>query len=285
MIYSMTGYGKSILQLPTKKITIELKSLNSKNLDLNARMPSIYREKELAIRKVLADKLERGKIDFSIYVEATAEDTSTQINTPVVKQYIEQLRQVVDGDDIELLKMAVRFPDALNTVREEIDETEWHTINNEINTAIEDLINHRLDEGKVLEQDFNNRVIIISNLLDQVVAMDPERITGVRERLLKGVEELKEKYDENRFEQELVYYIEKFDITEEKVRLINHLNYFTESINSKDSNGKKLGFIGQEMGREINTIGSKSNYAPMQQLVVQMKDELEKIKEQLLNVL
>ena len=219
MIYSMTGYGKSILQLPTKKITIELKSLNSKNLDLNARMPSIYREKELAIRKVLADKLERGKIDFSIYVEATAEDTSTQINTPGVKQYIEQLRQVVDGDDIELLKMAVRFPDALNTVREEIDETEWHTINNEINTAIEDLINHRLDEGKVLEQDFNNRVIIISNLLDQVVAMDPERITGVRERLLKGVEELKEKYDENRFEQELVYYIEKFDITEEKVRL------------------------------------------------------------------
>ncbi|WP_445956140.1 YicC/YloC family endoribonuclease [Yeosuana sp.] len=285
MIYSMTGYGKSILQLPTKKITIELKSLNSKNLDLNARMPSIYREKELAIRKVLADKLERGKIDFSIYVEATAEDTSTQINTPVVKQYIEQLRQVVDGDDIELLKMAVRFPDALNTVREEIDETEWHTINNEINTAIEDLINHRLDEGKVLEQDFNNRVIIISNLLDQVVAMDPERITGVRERLLKGVEELKEKYDENRFEQELVYYIEKFDITEEKVRLKNHLNYFIESISSQDSNGKKLGFISQEMGREINTIGSKSNYSPMQQLVVQMKDELEKIKEQLLNVL
>tara|TARA_R110000868_G_scaffold13954_3_gene65248 strand:- start:3186 stop:4031 length:846 start_codon:yes stop_codon:yes gene_type:complete len=281
----MTGYGKSILQLPTKKITIELKSLNSKNLDLNARMPSIYREKELAIRKVLADKLERGKIDFSIYVEATAEDTSTQINTPVVKQYIEQLRQVVDGDDIELLKMAVRFPDALNTVREEIDETEWHTINNEINTAIEDLINHRLDEGKVLEQDFNNRVIIISNLLDQVVAMDPERITGVRERLLKGVEELKEKYDENRFEQELVYYIEKFDITEEKVRLKNHLNYFIESISSQDSNGKKLGFISQEMGREINTIGSKSNYSPMQQLVVQMKDELEKIKEQLLNVL
>tara|TARA_R110002167_G_scaffold118440_1_gene294999 strand:+ start:256 stop:1101 length:846 start_codon:yes stop_codon:yes gene_type:complete len=281
----MTGYGKSILQLPTKKITIELKSLNSKNLDLNARMPSIYREKELAIRKVLADKLERGKIDFSIYVEATAEDTSTQINTPVVKQYIEQLRQVVDGDDIELLKMAVRFPDALNTVREEIDETEWHTINNEINTAIEDLINHRLDEGKVLEQDFNNRVIIISNLLNQVVAMDPERITGVRERLLKGVEELKEKYDENRFEQELVYYIEKFDITEEKVRLKNHLNYFIESISSQDSNGKKLGFISQEMGREINTIGSKSNYSPMQQLVVQMKDELEKIKEQLLNVL
>ncbi len=285
MIYSMTGYGKSVLQLPTKKITIELKSLNSKNLDLNARMPSIYREKELAIRKILADKLERGKVDFSIYVEATAEDTSTQINTPVVKQYMAQLKQVVNGDEMDLLKMAVRFPDALNTVREEIDENEWKTIEGEINTAINDLNNHRLDEGKVLEQDFNNRIVSIENILEQIIAMDPERVEGVRERLLKGVQELKEKYDENRFEQELVYYIEKFDITEEKVRLKNHLNYFTESINSKDSNGKKLGFISQEMGREINTIGSKSNYAPMQQLVVQMKDELEKIKEQLLNVL
>ncbi|GAA3644443.1 YicC family protein [Flavivirga jejuensis] len=281
----MTGYGKSVLQLPTKKITIELKSLNSKNLDLNARMPSIYREKELSIRKILAAKLERGKVDFSIYVETTAEDTSTQINTPVVKQYIEQLKHVVDGDAIELLKMAVRFPDALNTVREEIDDNEWKIIEAQINTAVDDLICHRLDEGKVLEQDFNNRVKTIETILEQVIAMDPERVEGVRERLLKGVEELKEKYDENRFEQELVYYIEKFDITEEKVRLKNHLDYFSECINSKDSNGKKLGFIGQEMGREINTIGSKSNYAPMQQLVVQMKDELEKIKEQLLNVL
>jgi uncharacterized protein (TIGR00255 family) len=281
----MTGYGKSVLQLPTKKVTIELKSLNSKNLDLNVRMPSIYREKELAIRKVLADKLERGKIDFSIYVEATAEDTSSQINTPVVKQYIKQLKHVVDGDEIELLKMAVRFPDALNTVREEIDENEWGIIEVDIQKAIADLNNHRLNEGQVLEQDFNERVLTIGEILESVIAMDPDRVEGVRDRLLKGVEELKEKYDENRFEQELVYYIEKFDITEEKVRLKNHLNYFTECINSKESNGKKLGFISQEMGREINTIGSKSNYAPMQQLVVQMKDELEKIKEQLLNVL
>ena len=285
MIYSMTGYGKSVLQLPTKKITIELKSLNSKSLDLNARMPSIYREKELSIRKLLADKLVRGKVDFSIYVEATAEDTSTQINTPVVKQYMEQLRQVVEGSEIELLKMAVKFPDALNTVREEIDENEWSTISKEINTAVADLNSYRLNEGKVLEQDFINRVDTIGDVLEQVIAMDPERVEGVRERLHKGVAELKEKYDENRFEQELVYYIEKFDITEEKVRLKNHLNYFVESINSEESNGKKLGFISQEMGREINTIGSKSNYAPMQQLVVQMKDELEKIKEQLLNVL
>ncbi|MCP4054280.1 YicC/YloC family endoribonuclease [Mesoflavibacter sp. CH_XMU1422-2] len=285
MIYSMTGYGKSVLQLPTKKITIELKSLNSKNLDLNARMPSIYREKELEIRKQIANQLVRGKVDFSIYVETTADDTSTQINTPVVKQYMQQLKDVVDGDDTELLKMAVRFPDALNTVREEIDENEWTQIQTEITQAINALNQHRLDEGKVLEADFNARIKNIADLLDHVIAIDPERIEGVRERLKKGVEELKEKYDENRFEQELVYYIEKFDITEEKVRLNNHLNYFTESINSSDSNGKKLGFISQEIGREINTIGSKSNYAPMQQLVVQMKDELEKIKEQLLNVL
>lgn len=285
MIHSMTGYGKSVLQLPTKKLTIELKSLNSKNLDINARMPSIYREKELAIRKLLAKKLERGKVDFSIYVETTAEDTSTQINTPVVKQYIKQLKDVAEGDDIDLLKMAVRFPDALNTVREEIDENEWKQIEAQIETAVSELNNHRLNEGKVLELDFNNRLKTISAILDEVITMDPERVEGVRERLLKGVQELREKYDENRFEQELVYYIEKFDITEEKVRLKNHLNYFKECLNSTDSNGKKLGFISQEMGREINTIGSKSNYAPMQQLVVQMKDELEKIKEQLLNVL
>ncbi|WP_199287741.1 YicC/YloC family endoribonuclease [Pseudotamlana carrageenivorans] len=285
MIYSMTGYGKSVLQLPTKKVTIELKSLNSKNLDLNARMPAIYREKELAIRKVLADQLIRGKVDFSIYVETTAEDTSTQINIPAVKQYMAQLKNIVDGNDVELLKMAVRFPDALNTVREEIDESEWKTIESHIENAINDLNSYRLNEGKVLEKDFNQRINTIDHILEKVITMDPERVEGVRERLLKGIEELKEKYDENRFEQELVYYIEKFDITEEKVRLKNHLNYFTETINSKDSNGKKLGFISQEIGREINTIGSKSNYAPMQQLVVQMKDELEKIKEQLLNVL
>lgn len=285
MIHSMTGYGKSVLQLPTKKITVELKSLNSKNLDLNSRMPSIYREKELGVRKLLANALTRGKIDFSIYVETTAEDTSTQINTPVVKQYIQQLKQIVDGDNVELLKMAVRFPDALNTVREEIDESEWQLIEAEITKAINDLNAHRLDEGKVLEADFKGRVNTIDTILEAVIKMDPERVEGVRERLTKGVEELKNKFDENRFEQELIFYIEKLDITEEKVRLKNHLNYFMECLNSSDSNGKKLGFISQEMGREINTIGSKSNYAPMQQLVVQMKDELEKIKEQLLNVL
>ncbi|MEO5787967.1 YicC/YloC family endoribonuclease [Gelidibacter sp.] len=285
MIHSMTGYGKSVLQLPNKKISIEVKSLNSKNLDLNTRTPSLYREKELDIRKLIASKLERGKIDFSLYMEITGEETSTQINKTVVKQYIKQLKEVVDGDETELLKMAIRLPDAVTTERDEMDEDEWHLIAAEINTALDKIQQYRLDEGKVLESEFLDRVKNISDLLDEVIAMDPERIEGVRERLNKGVAELKEKVDENRFEQELVFYIEKFDITEEKVRLKNHLDYFIKTINSDDSNGKKLGFISQEMGREINTIGSKSNYAPMQKLVVQMKDELEKIKEQLLNVL
>lgn len=285
MIYSMTGYGKSVLQLPTKKISIEIKSLNSKNLDLNTRMPSFYREKELNLRKLIANKLERGKIDFSIFVEITAEETSTQINKPVVKEYLKQLKEVVDGDTIELLKMAIRFPDALSTERQDIDENEWESILTEIHLALNHISEYRLDEGNVLEADFKNRIATIETLLEEVIAIDPERIEAVRERLRKGVEDLKEKVDENRFEQELVYYIEKYDITEEKVRLKNHLDYFMTSLNSEDSNGKKLGFIGQELGREINTIGSKSNYAPMQKLVVQMKDELEKIKEQLLNVL
>ncbi|WP_418512532.1 YicC/YloC family endoribonuclease [Corallibacter sp.] len=285
MIHSMTGYGKSVLQLPTKKISIEIKSLNSKNLDVNARMPSVYREKELSLRKLIANKLERGKIDFSIYVEITGEETTTQVNKTVVKQYMNQLRDVVAGDETELLKMAVRFPDALSTERDDIDDDEWNAILNEVNTALNHISTYRLDEGKVLEADFKERIQHIDNLLEQVIAIDPERVDGVRERLRKGVEELKEKVDENRFEQELIFYIEKFDITEEKVRLKNHLEYFITSLDSKDSNGKKLGFISQEIGREINTIGSKSNYAPMQKLVVQMKDELEKIKEQLLNVL
>lgn len=285
MIHSMTGYGKTILQLPTKKITIEIKSLNSKSLDLNARMPSIYREKELAIRKLIASQLVRGKVDFSIFMEITGEETSTQLNVPVVKQYMQQLKQVVNGDDTELLKMAVRFPDALNTERDEIDETEWNEIEKHIAHVLSEIDNYRLDEGKVLEADFTQRISTIKALLEEVIIIDPERIDAVRERLQKAIDELKENVDQNRFEQELIYYIEKYDITEEKVRLNNHLDYFLSALKSDDSNGKKLGFICQEIGREINTIGSKSNYAPMQKLVVQMKDELEKIKEQLLNVL
>jgi len=281
----MTGYGKSVLQLPTRKISIELKSLNSKNLDVNARMPSMYRAKELDIRKLLAKHLVRGKVDFSLYVEITGEDTSSKINKTVVKEYIKQLKDVVDGDNVELLKMAIRLPDAVTTERDDIDEEEWLKIAESINEAISKIVNYREDEGAILKQDFTDRISTLKELLDKVIAIDPERIEGVRARLEKGIADIKEKVDENRFEQELVYYIEKFDITEEKVRLDNHLDYFIKTLNSNDSNGKKLGFISQEIGREINTIGSKSNYAPMQKLVVQMKDELEKIKEQLLNVL
>lgn len=281
----MTGYGKSVLQLPTKKISIELKSLNSKNLDVNARMPSTYRAKELDIRKDIAKQLVRGKVDFSLYVEITGEETSSKINKTVVQEYIKQLKGVVDGDATELLKMAIRLPDAVTTERDDIDEEEWGLIANGINEAISKIVAYRKDEGAILKQDFVNRIGTLKQLLEAVIVMDPERIDGVRARLEKGISEIKEKVDENRFEQELVYYIEKFDITEEKVRLDNHLDYFIKALNSDDSNGKKLGFISQEIGREINTIGSKSNYAPMQKLVVQMKDELEKIKEQLLNVL
>ncbi|MBQ0735890.1 YicC/YloC family endoribonuclease [Aquimarina celericrescens] len=286
MIKSMTGFGKSILQLPTKKITIEVKSLNSKNLDLNARIPSQYREKELQMRNTIAKSLVRGKVDFGLYVEITAEETSTKINEAVVKDYIKQLEAIdASGDVTELLKMAVRMPDSLKTVREEIDEEEFKAINKALIEALVKIDSYRIDEGKALEKDFDLRIKNIGDLLEKVIAMDPERIEGVRERLHKAVSDLKEEVDQNRFEQELIYYLEKFDITEEKVRLANHVKYFTTTLDSDDSNGKKLGFITQEIGREINTIGSKSNYAPMQQLVVQMKDELEKIKEQLLNVL
>ncbi|HLV92881.1 MAG TPA: YicC/YloC family endoribonuclease [Aequorivita sp.] len=285
MIQSMTGYGKEVIQLPSKTITIEIKSLNSKGLDLNTRIPSAYREKELEMRDILAKSMQRGKVDFSIYIEVTGEATTTQLNEVIVKQYIKQLSNVVNGDPVELLKMAVRMPDALKTEKEEIDENEYNAILEGITKVLKSINKYRADEGAVLEKDFVERIENISKLLEEVIAVDPERIPAVKERLHKAISDLKEKVDENRFEQELVYYLEKYDITEEIVRLRNHLNYFKETLNSDDSNGKKLGFITQEIGREINTIGSKANYAPMQQLVVQMKDELEKIKEQALNVL
>ncbi|HKL34737.1 MAG TPA: YicC/YloC family endoribonuclease [Salegentibacter sp.] len=285
MIQSMTGFGKSITQLPSKKVTVEIKSLNSKNLDVNARIPSQYREKELQLRNTISKSLTRGKVDFSLYVEVTGEETTASVNRAVVKNYMQQLKSIVDGDETELLKMAVKMPDAVTTEREEIDESEFKAIENAVIEALEEINQFRKDEGEALEKDLKLRVRNIDDLLQEVLRIDPERVDAVKERLRKGIADLKENVDENRFEQELVYYIEKFDITEEKVRLENHLAYFNESIDSPDSNGRKLGFISQEMGREINTIGSKSNYAPMQQLVVQMKDELEKIKEQLLNVL
>lgn len=285
MIQSMTGFGKASFQLPTKKITVEIKSLNSKGLDLSVRMPSSFREMELKLRNQIAQKLERGKVDFSLFIEVTGEETSSRLNIPIVKAYMNQLRDVVNGDETELLKMAIRMPDALKTEREEIDENEWQSIQKVINQALENIHSFRITEGVALEKEFLVRISNILSLMNETVALDGERIENVKTRLKNAIAELEVNVDENRFEQELIYYLEKMDITEEKVRLENHLNYFIETLAGSEANGRKLGFITQEIGREINTMGSKSNHAKMQKLVVQMKDELEKIKEQVLNIL
>lgn len=282
----MTGFGKATLQLPTKKITVEIKSLNSKGLDLNTRMPSVFREMELGLRNQLSQKLERGKVDFSLYVEVTGEEASSKINVPIVKGYINQMKAVIpNADETELMKMAVRMPDALKTERDEIDENEWKQIQTVIDEALQNIIQFRIDEGVSLEKEFLHRIANIMTLMNNAVAYDAERVETVKTRLRTALDELKENVDENRFEQELIFYLEKYDITEEKVRLENHLNYFIETLAGTEANGRKLGFITQEMGREINTMGSKSNHSEMQKLVVMMKDELEKIKEQVLNVL
>jgi len=282
----MTGFGKATLQLATKKITVEVKSLNSKGLDLNVRMPSVYREMELGLRNQISQSLERGKVDFSLYIEVTGEETSTKVNAPIVKAYMSQMSAILaDADETELMKMAVRMPDALKTERDEIDENEWKQILTVINEALTNINNFRVDEGASLEKEFQLRIANIRLYMEQALELDPERIQNIKNKLQTAIDELKVTVDENRFEQELIYYLEKLDITEEKVRLTNHLDYFIETLNGNEANGRKLGFITQEMGREINTMGSKSNHAGMQKLVVQMKDELEKIKEQVLNVL
>ena len=286
MIQSMTGFGKATLQLPTKKISVEIKSLNSKGLDLNTRMPSVFREMELGLRNQLSQRLERGKIDFSLYVEVTGEDTSSKLNVPIIKGYISQMKAILpNADETELMKMAVRMPDALKTERDEIDENEWKQIQTVIDDALENIAQFRKDEGVSLEKEFLHRIANIMTMMNNAVSYDAERVETVKTRLRNALDELKENVDENRFEQELIFYLEKYDITEEKVRLENHLNYFIETLAGTEANGRKLGFITQEMGREINTMGSKSNHTEMQKLVVMMKDELEKIKEQVLNVL
>lgn len=281
----MTGFGKHVVQLPGKKITVELKSLNSKSLDINARIPQAYRERELAFRSRIALALVRGKIDLGLFVELTGETSSAEVNEAVVRNYMKQLGTIAQGEPVLLLEMALRLPDSLKTEREEVNPQELEAIEQALGKALEEIQQFRLEEGRALEADFVERVSIIRGHLSEVELLDKDRLEAVRERLDRAVAEIKEKVDANRFEQELIYYLEKYDITEEKVRLTKHLEYFEQSLHSDDSNGKKLGFICQEMGREINTIGSKANDAPMQRVVVQMKDELEKIKEQILNVL
>lgn len=266
MIQSMTGFGKSTLLLTQKKITFEIKSLNSKTLDLNTRIPQAYREKELQIRKQIADTLERGKIDLTLTIENTSDKNSTIINADIVKGYINQMLQIIpNADTTELLKMAVRMPDALVIPTEEIQEEEYKQIENIIQQALAELKQFRIQEGKNLQKDFELRIENIKKLLVEIEKLDPERLLSVRERLEKSVAEIAERVDENRFEQELIFYFEKLDITEEKVRLSNHLNYFLQTLNEPQSNGRKLGFIAQEMGREINTLGSKASHAGMQQ--------------------
>ena len=282
----MTGFGKAALQLSTKKIIVEVKSLNSKGLDLSVRMSSQYREMELGLRNQIALKLERGKVDFSIFIESNTEQTSTKVNVPIVKAYIEQLKAIyADADETELMKMAIRMPDTLKTDREEIDENDWAEIQKVVVEALDNISTFRKDEGASLEKEFQLRIGNIRQYMNEALALDSERVQAIKDRLQTAIAELKVNVDENRFEQELIYYLEKLDITEEKVRLTNHLDYFLETINGTEANGRKLGFITQEMGREINTMGSKANHSQMQKLVVMMKDELEKIKEQVLNVL
>jgi len=285
MILSMTGFGKGETQFAHKKITIEVRTLNSKNIDLNFRVPHCYRELESILRGEVNKNLERGKIDVSIFVDNSGGETTTVLNKEVIQAYIDQLKEIHQGDTTELLKMAVRLPDALKTEKEAVDEKEKEALLSLFANTLEKVNKHRKDEGVALTKDFSLRLASIGQLLKDVIAIDPERKERVTEKLNTALAQLKLEVDQNRLEQELIYYLEKYDITEEKVRLANHLDYFQEIMDQDTANGKKLGFIAQEMGREINTIGSKANHAGMQKLVVQMKDELEKIKEQLLNVL
>ncbi len=291
MLLSMTGYGKALCEIGNKKLTIEIKSLNSKQLDLNTRLPGFYREKEIEVRNLISRRLERGKVDFSLYAEVTGAENNSVINTEIVKNYYLQLSKISNelgiGSKTELLQIIMRLPDVLKTEREELDEGEWKLILDGIEKAMDELIKFRAQEGKALEKDITERTQIILDLLKQVDPLEKQRIIKVRERLRLNLKELSEndEYDENRFEQELIFYIEKLDITEEKIRLANHCEYFINNLGNEENVGKKLGFITQEMGREINTLGSKANDSDMQKLVIKMKDELEKIKEQLLNVL
>lgn len=286
MIHSMTGYGKATAECTDKKVTVEIRSLNSKNLDINTRIPLLYREKELEIRKLLSERLQRGKVDFSINTESTAANKNQELNHEVIKAYMQEFKEVVsDASDIELLSIVMRLPDVLKHSSDSIDEDEWKIVMDLMNQAIDNLNQFRLAEGSAIKEDFIKRIKNIEQLLSEVSPFESERIVTLKERFLKNLEELNTEYDQNRYEQELIYYIERLDITEEKVRLAQHCKYFIETLNTDQSEGKKLGFICQEIGREINTLGSKSNHSELQRIVVQMKDELEKIKEQILNIL
>jgi uncharacterized protein (TIGR00255 family) len=287
----MTGYGKSICELPSKRITIEIKSLNSKQLDVNTRIPNIYREKDLAMRNIISQKLLRGKIDMTFYVESMIPDKIPQVNEEVIAAYHNQLKSVADklniGENTDFLRIIMPLPDTMKTPQAELAEEEWQAVSSALNEAIDHLDSFRIQEGESMQKDVTAKSTSIKNLLEEIAPFEKQRTEKIKNRIKENLTEFNNNtgVDENRFEQELIYYLEKLDISEEKVRLSNHIHYFHETMNEGDAVGKKLGFITQEMGREINTLGSKANDSDIQHIVVKMKDDLEKIKEQILNIL
>ena len=283
-------YGKAVVELPHKKITVEIKSLNSKQLDLSTRIPQQYREMEMEIRSEIAKRLERGKVDFFVYSEAIGKEASAQINIPVLEGYFQQVKEASIKLGIAMpddwFSILLRLPDAMSSESQEIDETELNALRKAVDQAISQLEEFRIQEGAMLQHLFEEKIANIAHLLQEVEPYEKERIEKIKGRIIDALNKIDNfDYDKNRFEQEMIFYIEKLDINEEKHRLDNHLKYFLETLQSGKGQGKKLGFISQEMGREINTLGSKSNHAEMQRIVVRMKDELEQIKEQVLNVM
>ncbi|MBK5721115.1 YicC family protein [Dysgonomonas sp. Marseille-P4677] len=290
MIQSMTGFGKASTELDKRKVTVEIKSLNSKQLDLSVRMPNLYKENEMWVRNLLSRKLERGKVDFLIYVENIGNETPNQINQNLLEGYYKQIKESAERLGIETptdwFQTLLRLPDVLKYESQEVDAEEWNAVSRVIDDAVKQLLDFRKQEGAMLQKLFEEKISNIASLLNEIEPYEAERVDKIKVRITEALQKIEDfDYDKNRFEQEMIYYIEKLDINEEKSRLTNHLNYFLETMKSGSGQGKKLGFISQEMGREINTMGSKSNHAEMQQIVVRMKDELEQIKEQVLNVL
>jgi len=287
----MTGFGKATCEFGNKKIVVEIKSLNSKQLDVSTRISGLYREKDIEIRNELSQKLERGKIDLSLYVDNSSKESVTQINQSVIESYYQQIKTLADNIGVDMptnwFDILLRLPDTMKTETVELDENEWLEIKKTIGMGIDQLTEFRIQEGKSLEAVFANKIAHIGELLEETAPFEAERVEKIKARLEENLKALSDKidYDKNRLEQELIFYIEKLDVNEEKVRLRNHLDYFIETMQHEKSPGKKLGFIAQEIGREINTLGSKANNSDMQKIVVLMKDDLEQIKEQVLNVL
>lgn len=290
MVRSMTGYGKAECELSQKKVTIEIKSLNSKQMDLNTRISQLFREKDLEIRRELSEKLIRGKVDFILYTESLGDESATRINAGIVRSYYKQMEQISADLNIPLdnniLQTILALPEVVKNEREELDDQEWKSILEKISEAVEALDRFRQQEGSILKQDLISNVNSITSLLNEVEQYEAERVTRIKEKIFEGLRDISvEQVNENRLEQEMIFYMEKMDINEEKVRLKNHCDYFLETLELNEPVGKKLGFIAQEIGREVNTLGSKANHTEMQKLVIRMKDSLERMKEQLLNVL